>query len=59
MWTGPSPPVITTQPKNRAQTQVTDSLSTTLMLTITTLIQSANKNQSNQKNCEPMNKRVR
>jgi hypothetical protein len=59
MWTGMSPPVTTTQPKNRAQTQVTDSLSTTLMLTITTLIQSANKNQSNQKNYEPMNKRVR
>ena len=38
---GLSPPTAITQPRSMEQTQVADSLSTTLMLMITTLIQLA------------------
>jgi hypothetical protein len=38
---GLSPPVATTQPERKDKTQVTNNLSTTLTLTITTLIQLA------------------
>ena len=43
--TGLSPPTATTQPRSREQTQVADSLSTTLMLTITTLIHRSSKDE--------------
>jgi hypothetical protein len=52
-----APPIATTQLESREETQVTDNLSTTLMLTITALIQLA-RTRALKKNCEPMNKRA-